>query len=74
MSDEEAVDALTDDPLEWLRAQPSRPGIPPTRGGRIEPGASADLVLVDGDPTSRLSSTLNTRAVWRRGHRPASAG
>ncbi len=37
--------------------------------GRIEPGASADLVLVDGDPTTQLSSTLNTRAVWRRGHR-----
>ena len=36
-----------------------------------EPGASADLVLVDGDPTSQLSATLNTRAVWRRGHRLA---
>ncbi|GGR86750.1 imidazolonepropionase [Streptomyces aureoverticillatus] len=45
-----------------------------TDRGRIEPGASADLVLVDGDPTSQLSSTLNTRAVWRRGHRLASAG
>ncbi|MGI5228847.1 amidohydrolase family protein [Actinoallomurus sp. CA-142502] len=42
-----------------------------TDRGRIEPGASADLVLVDGDPTSQLSSTLNTRAVWRRGHRLA---
>jgi imidazolonepropionase-like amidohydrolase len=40
-----------------------------TDRGRIEPGASADLVLVDGDPTTRLSATLNTRAVWRRGHR-----
>ncbi|GAA3563524.1 amidohydrolase family protein [Amycolatopsis ultiminotia] len=40
-----------------------------TDRGRIEPGASADLVLVDGDPTVQLSSTLNTRAVWRRGHR-----
>lgn len=37
--------------------------------GRIEPGAAADLVLVDGDPTVQLSSTLNTRAVWRRGRR-----
>lgn len=45
-----------------------------TDRGRIEPGASADLVLVDGDPTSRLSSTLNTRAVWRRGHRLALGG
>lgn len=44
-----------------------------TDRGRIEPGALADLVLVDGDPTSQLSSTLNTRAVWRRGHRLAPA-
>ena len=42
--------------------------------GRIEPGAAADLVLVDGDPTTRLSATLNTRAVWRRGHRLTPAG
>ncbi|MCA1220473.1 amidohydrolase family protein [Streptomyces sp. 8L] len=45
-----------------------------TDRGRIEPGAAADLVLVDGDPTTQLSSTLNTRAVWRRGHRLAPAG
>ncbi|WP_329073355.1 hypothetical protein [Amycolatopsis sp. NBC_01480] len=38
----------------------------------MEPGAAADLVLVDGDPTTRLSATLNTRAVWRRGRRLAS--
>jgi imidazolonepropionase-like amidohydrolase len=44
-----------------------------TDRGRIEPGASADLVLVDGDPTSHLSATLNTRAVWRQGHRLAPA-
>lgn len=41
--------------------------------GRIEPGASADLVLVDGDPLSHLGATLNTRAVWRRGTRLAPA-
>ncbi|MGQ4516623.1 amidohydrolase family protein [Streptomyces sp. DW26H14] len=45
-----------------------------TDRGRIEPGAAADLVLVDGDPTTQLSATLNTRAVWRRGHRLAPAG
>jgi imidazolonepropionase-like amidohydrolase len=44
-----------------------------TDRGRIEPGAAADLVLVDGDPTARLSSTLNIRAVWRRGQRLAPA-
>ncbi|GAB3445517.1 amidohydrolase family protein [Streptomonospora sediminis] len=45
-----------------------------TDRGRIEPGAAADLVLVDGDPTAQLSATLNTRAIWRRGHRLAPAG
>lgn len=44
-----------------------------TDRGRIEPGAAADLVLVDGDPLSQLGATLNTRAVWRRGHRLAAA-
>ncbi|HVV13542.1 amidohydrolase family protein [Amycolatopsis sp.] len=42
-----------------------------TDRGRIEPGAAADLVLVDGDPTAQLSATLKTRAVWRQGHRLA---
>jgi len=37
--------------------------------GRIAPGARADLLLVDGDPTRTISDTLSTRAVWRRGTR-----
>ncbi|MEV0969989.1 amidohydrolase family protein [Microtetraspora glauca] len=37
--------------------------------GRIAEGLRADLVLVDGDPTTTISDTLNTRAVWRRGTR-----
>jgi len=37
--------------------------------GRITAGASADLVLVDGDPFKTIAATLNTRTVWRRGHR-----
>lgn len=37
--------------------------------GRIRPGMRADLVLVDGDPTTEISDTLSTRAVWRRGVR-----
>ncbi len=45
-----------------------------TDRGRIEPGASADLLLVDGDPTTQLSATLNTRVVWRRGHRLTPGG
>ncbi|RFU43228.1 amidohydrolase family protein [Actinomadura logoneensis] len=39
--------------------------------GRIAEGLRADLLLVDGDPTSDISDTLNTRAVWRRGTRLA---
>ncbi|MEU4317630.1 amidohydrolase family protein [Nocardia fluminea] len=37
--------------------------------GRIAEGLRADLLLVDGDPTTSISDTLNTRAVWRRGTR-----
>ena len=35
--------------------------------GRIDAGARADVVLVDGDPTADISATLSTRAVWRAG-------
>ncbi|WP_433226456.1 amidohydrolase family protein [Microtetraspora malaysiensis] len=37
--------------------------------GRIVEGLRADLLLVDGDPATTISDTLNTRAVWRRGTR-----
>ncbi|ATY14301.1 imidazolonepropionase [Amycolatopsis sp. AA4] len=39
--------------------------------GRVAEGLRADLLLVDGDPTSNISDTLNTRAIWRRGARLA---
>ncbi|MFB6638905.1 amidohydrolase family protein [Streptomyces chartreusis] len=39
--------------------------------GRIAEGMRADLLLVDGDPTTTISDSLNTRAVWRRGTRLA---
>ncbi|MFF7246497.1 amidohydrolase family protein [Embleya sp. NPDC008237] len=39
--------------------------------GRIAEGLRADLLLVDGDPTTTISDTLNTRAIWRRGTRLA---
>ncbi|MNV81426.1 isoaspartyl dipeptidase [compost metagenome] len=37
--------------------------------GRIVEGARADLVLVDGDPTTHISDTLSIREVWKRGIR-----
>jgi hypothetical protein len=29
--------------------------------------SAGELVLVDGDPTTRIGNTLNLRTVWRRG-------
>ncbi len=63
-------------PMEALRAATSTParrfGL--IDRGRIVAGARADLLLVDGDPTTIISDTLSIRAVWRRGVRqPAAA-
>jgi imidazolonepropionase-like amidohydrolase len=56
-------------PVEALRAATSTPadrfGL--TDRGRIAAGARADLLLVDGDPTTTISDTLSIRAVWRLG-------
>lgn len=58
-------------PVEALRAATSttarRFGL--TDRGRIEPGLRADLLLVDGDPTTDITDTLSVRGVWRRGTR-----
>ncbi|MFD6160984.1 amidohydrolase family protein [Nocardia sp. NPDC060256] len=60
-------------PIEALRAATSVPaaifGLDDR--GRITPGARADLLLVDGDPTSTIADTLSIRAVWRSGSRTA---
>lgn len=37
--------------------------------GRIRAGMRADMVLVDGDPTSDILATRNIVAVWKRGVR-----
>lgn len=63
-------------PVQALRAATSTParrfGL--IDRGRIVAGARADLLLVDGDPTTTISDTLSIRAVWRRGVRqPAAA-
>ena len=56
-------------PVEALRAATSTParrfGL--TDRGRIAVGMRADLLLVDGDPTTTISDTLSTRCVWRCG-------
>ena len=62
-------------PVRALRAATATParrfGL--TDRGRITPGARADLLLVDGDPTTTttttIADTLSIRAVWRRGVR-----
>ncbi|WP_431900277.1 amidohydrolase family protein [Nonomuraea sp. bgisy101] len=39
--------------------------------GRIAPGLRADLLLVDGDPTTDITATRAISEVWRRGVRQA---
>ncbi|MFJ8148660.1 amidohydrolase family protein [Streptomyces sp. NPDC096048] len=40
--------------------------------GRIAENLRADLLLVDGDPTTDISASLSIRAVWRNGTRQPS--
>lgn len=58
-------------PVEALRAATSTParrfGL--TDRGRIAEGLRADLLLVEGDPTTTISDTLGIQGVWRRGVR-----
>lgn len=56
-------------PVEALRAATSTPArrFNLTDRGRIISGARADLLLVDGDPTTNISDTLSIIGVWRRG-------
>lgn len=56
-------------PLEALRAATATPArrFDLTDRGRIQEGMRADLLLVDGDPTTKISDTLNIRQIWRRG-------
>jgi imidazolonepropionase-like amidohydrolase len=58
-------------PVEALTAATSAPatqfGL--TDRGRIAAGARADLVLVDGDPTTTITDTRAITAIWRGGVR-----
>jgi imidazolonepropionase-like amidohydrolase len=58
-------------PIEALQAATATParrfGL--TDRGRIAPEARADLLLIDGDPTTNIADTLSIRAIWRRGVR-----
>jgi imidazolonepropionase-like amidohydrolase len=58
-------------PIDALRSATS---IPARRfglhdRGRITNKARADLLLVEGDPTTDISDLLSTKAVWRQGAR-----
>lgn len=35
--------------------------------GELREGLRADMVLVEGDPTTDIDATLNLRGVWREG-------
>jgi len=37
--------------------------------GRLASGLQADLLLVDGDPTTNIGDTLSISGIWRRGER-----
>jgi imidazolonepropionase-like amidohydrolase len=63
-------------PIEALRAATS---VPSRRfglndRGRIKTGARADLLLINGDPTTNISDTLSICAVWRRGFQLTARG
>ena len=59
------------EPIEALRAATSIParrfGL--TDRGRIVPGARADIILVEGDPTTNITDTLSIIDIWRQGVR-----
>ncbi len=71
-------------PIDALRAATSTPAdlLHLDDRGRIAPGKTADLLLVEGDPTQDIAATRSIVGVWKRGvtidrdalRAPASAG
>lgn len=67
------------DPVWSLQSATSRPadlfGLQDR--GRIREGLRADLVLVEGDPTTDITALRNISGVWKLGHqadRPEASG
>jgi len=58
-------------PMDALRAATSRPAdvFHLSGRGRVAVGLKADLVLVDGDPTTDITATRNIVAIWKDGAR-----
>lgn len=56
-------------PVDALRAATSRPAdaFHLSDRGRIAVGLKADLVLVEGDPTTNITATRNIVAIWKDG-------
>jgi hypothetical protein len=57
-------------PVEALRAATSAPAkaFRLTDRGVIAPGKRADLLLVEGDPTTRIQATRRIAGIWKNGH------
>ncbi|MGH8080373.1 MAG: CIA30 family protein [Lysobacter sp.] len=57
-------------PVEALRAATSVPArsFKLADRGRIAPGLRADLLLVDGDPTTDVTATRAIRTIWKNGY------
>ncbi|MPZ86413.1 MAG: amidohydrolase family protein, partial [Actinophytocola sp.] len=58
-------------PTEALAAATSLPALHfgLSDRGRVAPGLAADVVLVDGDPTTDITATQAVAGIWRRGTR-----
>ena len=58
-------------PIEALKAATSNPSRAFGLGSRgfISEGESADLLLIDGDPTSDVSAIRNVAGIWKHGEK-----
>jgi len=58
-------------PLQALTAATSAPAkaFRLSDRGFVRPGLRADLLLVDGDPTTDILATRNIVAIWKKGAR-----